>query len=121
LLTKEAIQYDPSLSQAWITWTTFESMIQDYERVRAIFELAVKQALDMPELVWKVSVPLRNLPSVNHVFIPHGSCLRPTSTLRQSRASASVPGTFTSVCWRRLGMSRCVDAAGTLIRRICWY
>ncbi len=49
-------QYDPSLSQAWITWTTFESMIQDFERVRAIFELAVKQALDMPELVWKAYI-----------------------------------------------------------------
>jgi hypothetical protein len=50
------LQYDPSLSQAWITWTTFESMIQDFERVRAIFELAVKQALDMPELVWKAYI-----------------------------------------------------------------
>ena len=28
--------------------------MEDFERVRAIFELAVQQALDMPEIVWKV-------------------------------------------------------------------
>ena len=28
--------------------------MEDFERVRAIFELAVQQELDMPEIVWKV-------------------------------------------------------------------
>jgi crooked neck len=48
-------QYDPSLSSAWIQWTQVEGAVEDFERVRAIFELAVTQSLDMPEIVWKVS------------------------------------------------------------------
>jgi len=47
-------QYDASLSSAWIQWTQVESAVEDFERVRAIFELAVQQELDMPEIVWKV-------------------------------------------------------------------
>lgn len=31
-------------------------MLQDFERVRAIFEIAVTQALDMPEIVWKAYI-----------------------------------------------------------------
>lgn len=50
------MQYDPSLSAAWIQWTQVESAVEDFERVRAIFELAVQQELDMPEIVWKVCV-----------------------------------------------------------------
>ena len=49
------MQYDPSLSSAWIQWTQVEGAVEDFERVRAIFELAVSQNLDMPEIVWKVS------------------------------------------------------------------
>lgn len=49
-------QYDPSLSSAWIQWTQVEGAVEDFERVRAIFELAVTQSLDMPEIVWKVSL-----------------------------------------------------------------
>jgi crooked neck len=49
-------QYDPSLSSAWIQWTQVESAVEDFERVRAIFELAVQQPLDMPEIVWKAYI-----------------------------------------------------------------
>ena len=49
-------QYDPSLSSAWIQWTQVEGAVEDFERVRAIFELAVTQSLDMPEIVWKVQL-----------------------------------------------------------------
>lgn len=52
-------QYDPSLSAAWIQWTQVEGAVEDFERVRAIFELAVTQNLDMPEIVWKVSYSSR--------------------------------------------------------------
>jgi hypothetical protein len=48
------LQYDPSLGQAWIQWTTLEAELGDLERARAIYELAVQQSLDMPEIVWKV-------------------------------------------------------------------
>jgi crooked neck len=50
------LQYDPSLSSAWIQWTQVEGAVEDFERVRAIFELAVTQSLDMPEIVWKVQL-----------------------------------------------------------------
>jgi len=33
----------------------------DVDRARGIYELAVQQALDMPELVWKVSLELKAL------------------------------------------------------------
>jgi crooked neck len=48
------VQFDASLSAAWIQWTQVESAVEDFKRVRAIFELAVQQELDMPEIVWKV-------------------------------------------------------------------
>ena len=35
-----------------------EGAVEDFERVRAIFELAVQQELDMPEIVWKVGVDI---------------------------------------------------------------
>jgi hypothetical protein len=47
-------QYDPSLGHAWIQWTELEASLGDVDRARGIYELAVQQALDMPELVWKV-------------------------------------------------------------------
>lgn len=48
------MQYDPSNASAWIKFTELESLLQDHDRVRAIYELAIAQpALDMPELVWK--------------------------------------------------------------------
>lgn len=52
--TSSLRQYDPSLGQAWIQWTTLEAELGDLERARAIYELAVQQSLDMPEVVWKV-------------------------------------------------------------------
>nr|XP_031862573.1 pre-mRNA-splicing factor CLF1 [Kwoniella shandongensis]KAA5529645.1 pre-mRNA-splicing factor CLF1 [Kwoniella shandongensis] len=55
-LYEKFLTYDPSLSSAWIQWTQVESAVEDFERVRAIFELAVQQALDMPEIVWKAYI-----------------------------------------------------------------
>ncbi|RXK38500.1 pre-mRNA-splicing factor CLF1 [Tremella mesenterica] len=55
-LYEKFLTYDPSLSSAWIQWTQVESAVEDFERVRAIFELAVNQALDMPEIVWKAYI-----------------------------------------------------------------
>lgn len=47
-------QHDPSNASAWIKFTELEGLLQDYDRVRAIYELAVDQpSMDMPELVWK--------------------------------------------------------------------
>ncbi|ORY31238.1 Pre-mRNA-splicing factor CLF1 [Naematelia encephala] len=56
ILYEKFLTYDPSLSSAWIQWTQVEGAVEDFERVRAIFELAVQQSLDMPEIVWKAYI-----------------------------------------------------------------
>lgn len=54
LTTFTLAQYDPSNASAWIKFTELESVVGEYDRVRAIYELAVDQpAMDMPELIWK--------------------------------------------------------------------
>ncbi|ORX40972.1 Pre-mRNA-splicing factor CLF1 [Kockovaella imperatae] len=55
-LYEKFLTYDASLSSAWIQWTQVENAVEDFERVRAIFELAVQQSLDMPEIVWKAYI-----------------------------------------------------------------
>nr|OQO23145.1 Pre-mRNA-splicing factor clf1 [Rachicladosporium sp. CCFEE 5018] len=53
-LYEKWIEWDPSNSTAWIKFAELERGLEDFERVRGIFELAVQQpTLDMPELVWK--------------------------------------------------------------------
>ncbi|KAJ9103215.1 NineTeen Complex (NTC) component [Naganishia friedmannii] len=55
-LYQKFLEYDPTLGQAWIQWTTLESELGDIDRARAIYELAVQQPLDMPEVVWKAFI-----------------------------------------------------------------
>jgi len=44
----------PSNCNAWIKFAELEKLLFEYERTRAIFELAIEQpVLDMPELLWK--------------------------------------------------------------------
>ncbi|PNS19863.1 Pre-mRNA-splicing factor CLF1 [Sphaceloma murrayae] len=51
------IEWNPSNCQAWIKFAELERGLDDVERARAIFELAVDQAqLDMPELLWKAYI-----------------------------------------------------------------
>lgn len=53
-LYEKQIEWSPPTSQAWISFSELERGLDDTERARAIFELAVEQpVLDMPELVWK--------------------------------------------------------------------
>ncbi|KAF2145331.1 uncharacterized protein K452DRAFT_283690 [Aplosporella prunicola CBS 121167] len=53
-LYEKHIEWNPSNSQAWIKFSELERGLDDTDRTRAIFELAVQQeTLDMPELVWK--------------------------------------------------------------------
>ncbi|KAF2667512.1 pre-mRNA-splicing factor clf1 [Microthyrium microscopicum] len=48
------LEFNPSNSESWKAFATLERGLDDTDRARAIFELAVAQeALDMPELVWK--------------------------------------------------------------------
>jgi crooked neck len=54
MLYEKFIGYNPSNSAAWKAFAELERGLDDIERARAIFELAVAQdTLDMPELVWK--------------------------------------------------------------------
>jgi crooked neck len=53
-LYEKYIAYNPANSEAWKAFAELERGLDDIDRARAIFELAVSQEmLDMPELVWK--------------------------------------------------------------------
>ncbi|KAI9100503.1 hypothetical protein DFS34DRAFT_713059 [Phlyctochytrium arcticum] len=53
-LYEKYLQWNPSNCYAWIKYAELENLLGDYERCRAIFELAVAQpVLDMPEILWK--------------------------------------------------------------------
>jgi len=56
-LYEKHIEWNPSNCQAWIKFAELERGLDDLERTRAIFELAVGQpTLDMPELLWKAYI-----------------------------------------------------------------
>ncbi|KAF2747297.1 cell cycle control protein [Sporormia fimetaria CBS 119925] len=53
-LYSKYLEWNPANSQAWIKFAELERGLDDLERARAIYELAVDEPqLDMPELVWK--------------------------------------------------------------------
>ncbi|KAK4162094.1 hypothetical protein QBC43DRAFT_322327 [Cladorrhinum sp. PSN259] len=56
-LYEKHVMYNPSNCQTWIQWAEIERGLDDLDRTRAIFELAVGQPiLDMPEVVWKAYI-----------------------------------------------------------------
>jgi len=56
-LYEKHIEWNPANCQAWIKFAELERGLEDLDRVRAIFELAVNQpVLDMPELLWKAYI-----------------------------------------------------------------
>ncbi|KAF1826462.1 TPR-like protein [Dissoconium aciculare CBS 342.82] len=56
-LYEKWIEFDSSNSQAWIKFAELERGLEDLDRTRAIFSLAVQQdVIDMPELVWKAFI-----------------------------------------------------------------
>lgn len=47
-------EFDPENCKMWIQFATLEAMLNDAERARGIYELAICQPrLDMPEYMWK--------------------------------------------------------------------
>lgn len=51
------LEWSPSTCAAWIKFAELESELQDTERARAVFDLAVAQPeLDMPEILWKAYI-----------------------------------------------------------------
>ena len=56
-LYEQQIAYNPSNSSAFIKYAELERGLDDADRARGIFEIAVQQAsMDMPELVWKAYI-----------------------------------------------------------------
>ncbi|KAJ6445599.1 pre-mRNA splicing factor CLF1 [Purpureocillium lavendulum] len=56
-LYEKHVEYNPANCQTWIRFAELERGLDDLERTRAIFELAVAQPqLDMPELLWKAYI-----------------------------------------------------------------
>ncbi|KXH59328.1 pre-mRNA-splicing factor CLF1 [Colletotrichum salicis] len=56
-LYEKHIEWNASNCQTWIKFAELERGLDDLERTRAIFELAVSQpVLDMPELLWKAYI-----------------------------------------------------------------
>jgi crooked neck len=56
-LYRKHIEFNPANAQTWIRFAELEMALEDYDRVRAIFEMAVNQEmLDMPELLWKAYI-----------------------------------------------------------------
>ena len=50
-------QFDPTNSASWIKFAELETQLEDFPRVRGIYELGVSQsALSMPELLWKAYI-----------------------------------------------------------------
>ena len=56
-LYEKHIEFNPANCQTWIRFAELERGLDDLDRTRAIFELAVGQPqLDMPELLWKAYI-----------------------------------------------------------------
>lgn len=56
-LYEKQIEWNAANCQAWIKFAELERGLDDLDRTRAIFELAVEQpVLDMPELLWKAYI-----------------------------------------------------------------
>ncbi|ROT37012.1 TPR-like protein [Sodiomyces alkalinus F11] len=56
-LYEKHVQWNPANCQTWIKFAELERGLDDLDRTRAIFELAVDQpVLDMPELLWKAYI-----------------------------------------------------------------
>ncbi|CAL8072243.1 unnamed protein product [Orchesella dallaii] len=57
ILYEKFLEFGPENCTTWMKFAELEYILSDYERVRAIYELAVTQPrLDMPEILWKTYI-----------------------------------------------------------------
>lgn len=56
LIYEKYIMTQPDNSSAWVKYAELEKSLEEYDRCIAIFQAAVSQPLDMPELVWKAYI-----------------------------------------------------------------
>ena len=50
------IMTHPDNSSAWVKYAELEKSLEEYDRCIAIFQTAISQPLDMPEIVWKAYI-----------------------------------------------------------------
>lgn len=57
-LYEKFLEHSPTNSFAWISYAGLEKLLDDVDRVRAIYDLAIlnPQGLDIPEAVWKAYI-----------------------------------------------------------------
>jgi crooked neck len=53
IIYEKFLEYDPTNATTWLRYAELERLLLDDERAHAIYELAIEQPVDMPELVWK--------------------------------------------------------------------
>lgn len=57
ILYEKFLEFGPENCTTWMRFAELEYILSDYDRVRAIYELAVTQPrLDMPEILWKAYI-----------------------------------------------------------------
>jgi crooked neck len=48
------LEYSPSSSAIWLKWAELEALLDDKERARVIYNLAIDEPeMDLPEVIWK--------------------------------------------------------------------
>jgi len=53
-LYKRYLEWSPENCDTWVKFASLETQLQEYDRARAIFDLAIQRStLDMPEILWK--------------------------------------------------------------------
>ena len=55
-LYEKFLEFQSGNSMTWIKFAELETMLGDVERARSIFEIAVEEELDIPEIVWKAYI-----------------------------------------------------------------
>ena len=54
---EKQLEIFPEKSNSWISFAEFEIQLQEIERTRSIFELAIQKSnIDMPENIWKAYI-----------------------------------------------------------------
>lgn len=53
IIYEKFLEYDPSNATTWLRYAELERLLLDDDRAHSIYEIAINQPVDMPELVWK--------------------------------------------------------------------
>jgi crooked neck len=70
MLYQKYLETFPSNCKAWVKFAELEKYLNETERARAIFELAIDQPLlDMPEVLWKAYIDFEIELEVPQIFI----------------------------------------------------